>query len=97
MTGHEESYKDTARLSTIQGLLLLLKARETVPKSGYYYRSWMMVVNMIAMAKDLDLGEHFEIHQAGGSCGSSLQECATKTRVWHMLFVVELMIGGPQG
>lgn len=52
---------------------------------------------MIAMAKDLELDEHYEIHQQGGSCGSAPHECATKTRVWHMLFVVELMIGGPQG
>ncbi|TKA70266.1 hypothetical protein B0A49_05071 [Cryomyces minteri] len=93
---HEESFKDVPRLSTIQAMLLILKAREAVPKRGYYYRSWMTVVNLVAMAKDLDLHEHHEVHQNGESCGSSTFDCATKTRVWHTLFVVELMIGGAQ-
>ncbi|KAK5145975.1 hypothetical protein LTR04_001163 [Oleoguttula sp. CCFEE 6159] len=93
---HEESFKDVPRLSTIQAMLLILKAREAVPKRGYYYRSWMTVVNLVAMAKDLDLHEHYELHRMEESCGSSAFDCAIKTRVWHTLFVVELMIGGAQ-
>ncbi|KAL0257401.1 hypothetical protein SLS55_008213 [Diplodia seriata] len=94
---HEESFKDVPRLSTIQALILALKAREAVPKRGYFYRSWMTVVNCVAMAKDLDLDTHFELHQMGKPCGSSAHDCITKTRVWHMLFQLEVMVGGPQG
>lgn len=94
---HEESFKDVPRLSTIQALILALKAREAVPKRGYFYRSWMTVVNCVAMAKDLDLDTHFELHQMGKPCGSSAHDCVTKTRVWHMLFQLEVMVGGPQG
>lgn len=55
------------------------------------------MVNLIAMAKDLELDQHYEIHQNGQACGSDPYDCAVKTRVWHTLFAVELMIGGPQG
>lgn len=96
-TEHEESFKDVPRLSTIQAMILGLKAREAVPKRGYFYRSWMTVVNCVVMAKDLDLDTHFEHHQMGKPCGSSSQECITKTRVWHLLFQLEVMVGGPQG
>lgn len=78
-------------------MLLILKAREAMPKRGYFYRSWTTIVNCIAMAKDLDLHEHYELHKNGNLCGSSSYDCVTKSRVWHMLFVLELMIGGPQG
>lgn len=94
---HEESFKDVPRLSTIQALILALKAREAVPKRGYFYRSWMTVVNCVAMSKDLDLDSHFELHQMGKPCGSSAHDCITKTRVWHILFQLEVMVGGPQG
>lgn len=49
------------------------------------------------MAKDLDLHEHFDIHQSGEHCGSDSVECLMKTRVWQTLLVCEMMIGGPQG
>lgn len=94
---HEDSFLDTPRLSTIQALLLLLKAREAAPKRGYYYRSWMTCKMIASMAKDLDLHEHFDIHKAGKCCGSAAAECLTKTRVWQTLMVCEMMIGGPQG
>lgn len=94
---HEESFKDTPRLSTLQGLLLLLKARETSPTQGYYYRSWMNIVTMVAMAKDLRLHEHFEDHQDGNGCDSHKIECLVKTRVWNTIYTVELIVGGPQG
>ncbi|KAF2203750.1 hypothetical protein GQ43DRAFT_366107 [Delitschia confertaspora ATCC 74209] len=94
---HEESFKDVPRLSTVQAMILLLKARESVPKRGYFWRSWMTVVNLVAMAKDLELNDHYEMHQMGRPCGSSFADCISKTRVWHTLFVLEIMIGGPQG
>jgi len=94
---HEESFADTPRLSTIQALLLLLKAREKTPKRGYYYRSWILVKKIVAMAKDLDLHEHFESHELGGQCGLTPVECLTKTRVWQVAMIVELMVGAPQG
>lgn len=94
---HADSFMDVPRLSTLQALLIILKAREASPKKGYYYRSWMSIVNCITMAKDLGLDEHFEDHKAGKSCGSSPADCLTKTRIWQTIFICELMIGSPQG
>ncbi|KAJ4297277.1 hypothetical protein N0V88_004195 [Collariella sp. IMI 366227] len=96
-TRHGDSFMDVPRLSTLQALMILLKARESAPKKGYYYRSWMSIVQCIQMGKDLGLDEHDADHQAGRSCGGSQADCALKTRIWQTLFVVELMIGSPQG
>lgn len=94
---HADSFMDVPRLSTLQGMLIVLKARESAPKRGYYFRSWMTVVSCVQMAKDLGLDEHFEEHKAGRPCGSEIADCVTKTRIWQTIFVVELMIGSPQG
>lgn len=88
---------DVPRLSTIQALLLLLKARESAPKRGYYYRSWMTIKTVITMAKDLELHEHYADHLENRPCGSDPIECLTKTRIWQNIFICEMMIGGPQG
>lgn len=68
-----------------------------MPTRGYYYRSWMSVVTMVAMAKDLRLEEHHEDHQDGSGCDAPKFECLVRSRVWHTLYIVELMVGGPQG
>lgn len=68
-----------------------------MPKRGYYYRSWLSIVNCFQMAKDLGLDEHYEDHQEGKDCGSSPAECLTKSRVWQTIFVCENMIAGSQG
>ena len=94
---HEDCFMDVPRLSTIQALLLLLKAREAIPKRGYYYRSWMTIKTLITMAKDLDLHEHFDLHGAGRKCTSDLTECLIKTRIWQNIFICEIMVGGAQG
>ncbi|KAL8753108.1 MAG: hypothetical protein Q9199_005279 [Rusavskia elegans] len=94
---HEDCFMDVPRLSTIQALLLLLKAREAAPKRGYYYRSWMTVKTLVAMAKDLELHEHYADHQAGQGCEHDPTECLIRTRIWQNIFVCEMMIGGPQG
>ncbi|KAH7087183.1 hypothetical protein FB567DRAFT_443471 [Paraphoma chrysanthemicola] len=96
-TRHEESFKDVSRLSTMQAMVLLLKAREASPKRGYFWRSWMATVSLVAMAKDLELHEHYDTHQMGKSCGSTAHDCIAKTRVWQMCLIYENMIGGPQG
>lgn len=59
----------------------------------------MTVVNAVEMAKDLELDAHYQQHQLGKPCGSTetVDDCIAKTRVWHMLFVLEVMIGAPQG
>lgn len=88
---------DVPRLSTIQALLLLLKARESLPKRGYYYRSWQTVKTIISMAKDLDIHEHCGLHEDNAFCGSSAVDCLIQIRVWQVLLVVEVMIGAPQG
>ena len=88
---------DVPRLSTIQAVLILLKARESAPKRGYYYRSWMTVKILIVMAKDLELHNHYAVHQEGRECGSDPTECLIKTRIWQNIFMCELMVGGPQG
>ena len=97
LTEHADSFMDTPRLSTLQAMLIVLKARESAPKRGYYYRSWMTVVQCVQMGKDLGLDEHYEDHKAGKPCGSDLAECITKTRIWQTIFVCELIIGSPQG
>lgn len=94
---HADSFMDTPRLSTLQAMLIILKARESTPKRGYYYRSWMTIVQCVQMGKDLGLDEHYEEHKAGRPCGSDLAECITKTRIWQTIFVCELIIGSPQG
>lgn len=88
---------DVPRLSTLQALMLILKAREAVPKRGYYYRSWMSIVQCVQMAKDLGLDEHYFDHKAGRPCGSNPSECHLKNRIWQTIFVCEVMIGSPQG
>ncbi|KAG9232427.1 hypothetical protein BJ875DRAFT_514523 [Amylocarpus encephaloides] len=94
---HSDSFMDVPRLSTLQATLMVLKARESAPKRGYYYRSWMTVVQCVQMAKDLGLDEHFEEHKAGRPCGSDIADCITKNRIWQTIFVCELMVGSPQG
>lgn len=88
---------DVPRLSTIQALLLLLKARESLPKKGYYYRSWQTVKTIVSMAKDMDIHEHYSSHAEGEPCGLNPIECLVQTRVWQSIMVVEVMIGAPQG
>jgi hypothetical protein len=94
---HESSFMDVPRLSTIQALLLLLKARESLPKKGYYYRSWQTVKTIVSMAKDLDIHEHYSGHAEGRPCDLSPIECLVSTRIWQTILVVEVMIGAPQG
>jgi hypothetical protein len=94
---HADSFMDKPRLSTLQGMLIVLKARESAPKRGYYFRSWMTVVACVQMAKDLGLDEHYEDHEAGRSCGNDTVDCIIKTRIWQTIFVCELMVGSPQG
>ena len=93
---HESCFMDVPRLSTIQALLILLKAREANPKRGYYYRSWMTLKTACTMAKDLELDEHYAAHQAGRTCADPT-ECQVKTRIWQAIFTMEILIGGPQG
>jgi len=93
----EEHFLDTPRLSTLQALLLLLKARESVPKRGYYYRSWMTCKTIVTMSKDLDLHEHYSAHTDGQCCDSDPVECLTKTRIWQTILICEMMVGSPQG
>jgi hypothetical protein len=94
---HADSFMDVPRLSTLQALLIILKAREAAPKRGYYYRSWMTAVQCVQMGKDLGLDEHYADHKAGNPCGASPIECRLKSRIWQTIFVCEVMIGSPQG
>lgn len=94
---HEESYKDLPRVSTVQALIILMKAREFAPKAGYFYRSWMSLKYIITMAMDLDMHEHHDKHGAGTPCALPRADCFMYTRIWQVLFNLELIIGGPQG
>ncbi len=94
---HEESFKDVPRLSTIQAMILLTKAREFVPRRGYYYRSWMAVKYMTTMAFDLFIPEHYEQHRFGNKCKYSKTDCKIRTRIWQTLFLLEILVGAPQG
>lgn len=88
---------DVPRLSTLQALLLILKAREAAPKRGYFYRSWTAVAMCVQMGKDLGLDNHHDEHQAGRRCAFGPVECQLRTRIWQTVFVYEVMIGAPQG
>jgi hypothetical protein len=57
----------------------------------------MTLVNIVAMAKDLELDQHMELHKLGHACDSSIFDCVCKTRTWLLLYALEAMIGGPQG
>lgn len=94
---HEESFKDVPRLSTVQALMILTKAREFVPRRGYYYRSWMAVKYMTTMAFDLGLHEHYDQHRVSNGCTLSKSDCAVRTRIWQSLFGLEIWVGAPQG
>ncbi|KAL7269884.1 hypothetical protein RUND412_007427 [Rhizina undulata] len=96
-TRHVDCFFDVPRLSTVQALLLLLKARESAPQRGYFFRSWMSVVSIIAMARDLGLESHYDLHKQGLTCNEKPLDCMTRTRVWQACFVYELMICAPQG
>ena len=52
---------------------------------------------MAHMAKDLKLDEHHDQHMDDGSCNLPTIDCLIKSRVWHMIYTVELIVGGPQG
>jgi len=78
-------------------MILLTKAREFVPKRGYYYRSWMTVKYMITMAFDLSLHEHYDEHRVKNGCKLSQADCMVRTRVWQVLFDLEILVGAPQG
>ena len=49
------------------------------------------------MAKDLGLHVHLESHEGGNSCQFTPADCVCKTRIWQLLFILEVMVGGPQG
>ncbi|GAB7364158.1 hypothetical protein MBLNU230_g4709t1 [Neophaeotheca triangularis] len=95
---HEESFKDVPRISTIQAMILLIKAREFAPVQGYFYRSWMAVKYMVTMAFDLGLNEHHDEHTGDqGHCALTQADCMARIKVWQNLFALEILVGAPQG
>ena len=94
---HEESFKDVPRLSTIQAMIILTKARESIPRRGYYYRSWMAVKYMTTMAFDIGLHDHLDQHRGSMRCRLNTSDCMIRTRVWQTLFLMEILVGAPQG
>ncbi|EPS40972.1 hypothetical protein H072_5123 [Dactylellina haptotyla CBS 200.50] len=94
---HLDCFFDVPRISTIQALLLLLKARESAPQRGYFFRSYISIVTMMAMARDLGLDKHAELHKNGTDCLDGPIECLTKTKVWQACFMLEFMVCAPQG
>ena len=93
---HRKHFEDAPRLSTMQAHLLLLKANEfkakTVP-----YRSWSLVNRIVHMGLDLRLEDHLDDHKNGKCDPEKETECILKTRLWSVLFTLELMLGGAQG
>lgn len=94
---HEESFKDVPRLDTIQAMILLMKARESISKRGYYYRSWMAVKYMTTSAIDLGLDTHIDQHRGGSTCREGKIDCMLRTRVWQTLLILEILCGAPLG
>jgi len=95
---HSKYYEDAPRLSTLQGLVILLKANEFRAKGGYHYRNWTSITRIVQMAVDLGLHEHKDLHTRN-LCPDEGEgnECIVRTRLWNAIFVLELMIGGAQG
>ncbi|KAF3938568.1 hypothetical protein ABW19_dt0209387 [Dactylella cylindrospora] len=94
---HLDCFFDVPRMSTVQALLLLMKARESAPQRGYFFRSYISIVTMMAMARDLGLDKHAELHKLNADCLDTPHECITKTRVWQACFMLEFMVCAPQG
>ncbi|KAF3919786.1 hypothetical protein ABW20_dc0108948 [Dactylellina cionopaga] len=94
---HSDCFFDVPRISTIQALLLLMKARESAPQRGYFFRSYISIVTMMAMARDLGLDKHADMHKNGTECLDGPVECLTKTKVWQACFMLEFMVCAPQG
>jgi len=93
---HRPHFEDAPRLSTMQAHLFLLKANEfrakTVP-----YRSWSLINRIVLMGLDLRLEDHLDDHKNGKCDPDKEMECILKTRLWSVLFTLELMLGGAQG
>ncbi|KAL5614957.1 hypothetical protein BROUX41_005025 [Berkeleyomyces rouxiae] len=96
-TKHVDIFMDVPRMSTLQAVMILMKARESVPQKGYYYRSWMNIVSAIQMARELGLDEHSEDHNNENECDLPPSECRLKTRLWQVVYTLETMIGSAQG
>ncbi|OAA56370.1 Transcription factor [Cordyceps fumosorosea ARSEF 2679] len=86
--------RNLADLSTLQALLILLKAKESMPKENYYFDSWLGISRCIEIAQSLGLSRH-TTHQQTGSCDSSVAECRLMRRIWQTIYVVEVMISYP--
>lgn len=84
------------RISTLQSLLILLKAEEVTTTQNYHYKSWLTISQCAKMGIDLGLHTHLASHGDREAC-SSPTVCETKHRIWQTIFICELMIGGPQG
>lgn len=95
---HSKFFEDAPRISTLQGLVILLKANEFRAKGGYHYRNWTSITRIVQMGVDLCLDEHMDLHTRN-LCPDEGDdsECIVRSRLWNAIFVLELMIGGAQG
>ena len=94
---HMQSFSIVTRLSTLQALLIALKAREAAPNATYFKRSWATVTRCVRIGKDLGLDEHHDNHKYPFTCQLEPDQCHLQMRIWQTVFVCETMIGAPQG
>lgn len=84
-------------LATLQALLILIKAKESLPKKNYYFDAWLEISKCNQMAQSLGLHTHSARHVRGESCSLALAECTLWRRIWQTIYVVEVMISYPKG
>ncbi|KAI8983458.1 fungal-specific transcription factor domain-containing protein [Pilobolus umbonatus] len=84
-----DDFMDVPRLSTIQGLVLILKYQETYQRKGYLHRSQFYLQLAVRMAFDLGLSEVPN--------GMDSYELESKRRTFWVLFTYDLLMNIEQG
>ena len=86
----------STELSTLQALLMLLKANQMAFGRERHDRFSNAVVQCVRLAKRLGLDDHFRDHQAGIVCEHSSTTCQLLKRIWEVI-LCEVVVGGSQG
>ncbi|BFZ63600.1 hypothetical protein YB2330_004731 [Saitoella coloradoensis] len=90
---HIWDYHDMPRLATAQASLILLKALETIPQQGLYYRSWLMLGVIVRHAMDLGLNKLADKYKPQ----MPVMDLMIRRRIWQQLFMLDQMMGQATG
>ncbi|OLL25468.1 Cutinase transcription factor 1 alpha [Neolecta irregularis DAH-3] len=84
---HLDDFLDCARFTTVQGILILIKCKETMPGDGYYYRGWMMLSAAIRMGIDCGLNKSTTRNRSSPA----------EKRVWQVVSHIDQLMSTAQG